>query len=228
MVQVNFKTLPFYIDKIRNKEPFVFAKYGDGEFSAMAHLPGVNIDGHQYFPQMGDELLKSIIARKDTPDYFLCLQPMVLIEMRPVYDKIMAKHNLAITWHNADTFYNSLPRGFPMMIAELNLWKTMVVGPPYMREISRHVNYTSFVEVPRENCYLQKERIKADILALPKPDIISFSSSMLTEVLMDELYDHLPGVTMIDFGAIWDYYLKRDNRVGFRAIREGDNDGNKV
>ena len=74
------------------------------------------------------------------------------------------------------------------------------------------MNYSDFIEVPETNCFLEKERIKEEmVLMCDKYDLPVFglSASMATNVIVDELYDEIgDSCWMIDLGSIWEPFLK--------------------
>ena len=74
-----------------------------------------------------------------------------------------------------------------------------------------NIKYTDFITIPSVNCFLEKERIKSEMIKMvEKYDNVVFglSSSMATNVIVDELYDIIGDkCTMIDFGSIWDPFV---------------------
>ena len=64
-----------YVDKLKRNVPFSFSRYGDGEWNAILGKPGMNCDGHEFFPEMG-KLLKQTVL--NPLDYFYAIQGAAL------------------------------------------------------------------------------------------------------------------------------------------------------
>ena len=54
------KELHILINHLDNDEPFIFAKFGDGEGYCMDGRIGENCDRHPYSPELGKRLQKSL------------------------------------------------------------------------------------------------------------------------------------------------------------------------
>ena len=78
--------------------------------------------------------------------------------------------------------------------------------------------YSHFIEVPPKNCYLDKDRIRADIAAWSKRKarrVSRFSASMAANVIIHELFPAMGATSwLIDFGSLWDCYVGVDSRGG--------------
>lgn len=78
-----------FINKLRNREHFKYARYNDGEFLAIiGNSPdGSNCDGHKYFPELSVDLTSAILNYKFSNDYLLELY-------MPWYDTIPPIKNI--------------------------------------------------------------------------------------------------------------------------------------
>ena len=101
------------------------------------------------------------------------------------------------------------------MIESLENRNYIIVSNDSLKNLN--IKYTDFVSVPSVNCFLEKERIKRDMIEMTnKYDDVVFglSSSMATNVIIDELYDIIGDkCTMIDFGSIWDPFVGKMART---------------
>jgi hypothetical protein len=211
------KDLAFYVELLRRGGPFSFARFGDGEWSAILGQPGGNCDGHEYFPEMGAKLGKAII---DHYDYFYAIQGRALKYLGKGIRRFLTDNAVKITWHDSDIFHRCDNAGtlFPL-VEQLRTMKTVVVGPPHLRDLNKRVfEYAHFIEVPPKNCYLDKDRIRADIAAWSKkegPAVFCFSASMAANVIIHELFPAMGATSwLIDFGSLWDCYVGVDSRGG--------------
>jgi hypothetical protein len=60
-----------YVDALGRDEYFSFARYGDGEWSAILGKPGGNCDGHEYFPELRERLAAAVRTPRG---YYYALQ----------------------------------------------------------------------------------------------------------------------------------------------------------
>ena len=204
------KGLEFYINLMKSHTPFSFSRYGDGEWNAVINLGGANCDGHQYFPELGEDLKKSLCNKGD---YFYALQPRAIRSMRKPVQRFFRTQGIRMQWHNADVFHDSNKRGklFPL-IAALRSMDVVMIGPGHLRALQDRVfPYREFLEIPSQNCYLAKEEIKKNVRALAgshEMTVYAFSASMTTKVLIYELFPEIGKTNwLIDFGSLWDIYV---------------------
>ena len=171
--------IEFYINKINNKDNFSFTRWGDGEWFCSMGVPGQNCDGHKYFPEMRKSLNTAL-------------------------------NNIDLKWVNAGIWEDAALSGqLSPLVKSLESRNFVIVSSDKLKKID--IKYTDFVSVPPVNCFLDKERIKSDMIKMTeKYDDVVFglSSSMATNVIVDELYDLIGDkCTMIDFGSIWDPFV---------------------
>lgn len=189
---------------------FTLSRHKDGEFYAiMGTDRSHNCDKHTYFHDMGETLLWTLIDNQDEHENRLYgMQPMVHRKMHEPVSELFRVNRIKIDWFESDLFHHALRDGklYPFLKA-LEGRDVTIVGPARIRPISEFVNYNHFVEIPQMNCWLDSERIEDDILKAGG-DIVLFSSSMPTAVMIHNLYPEI-GITttMIDFGSIWEALL---------------------
>ena len=63
--RTNSYNTEFVIQKLRNCDPFVFTKFGDGEYQCMNNFQGGNCDADKYGPELGDALRKAFVSLCD-------------------------------------------------------------------------------------------------------------------------------------------------------------------
>lgn len=211
------KNLSYYIDMLRNDLPFSFARFGDGEWSAILGVQGANCDGHEYFPQLGADLKTAII---DNYEYFYSIQGRAIKYLGKGIRRFLSDNSVKIPWHDSDIFHRCDNAGalFPL-VEQLRTMKTVVVGPAHLRAMNKRVfAYEHFIEVPPKNCYLDKDRIRvsvADWFKKEGPAVFCFSASMAANVIIHELFPFMGRTSwLIDFGSLWDCYVGVDSRGG--------------
>ncbi len=202
--------LEYYVSKFNSGRPFSFARYGDGEWNAMLNVEGANCDGHAYFPELGEDLRKTLFFKGA---YYYGLQPRAIRSMRKQLQVFLTAHHLSVQWHNADVFHDANVHGklFPL-IAALRSRDVVMIGPSHLRALGERVfSFKEFIEIPLRNCYLAKEEIQKRILEIAakrKATVYAFSASMTTKTLIHALFPIIGKTNwMIDFGSLWDIYV---------------------
>ena len=108
--------------------------------------------------------------------------------------------------------FHKHPEKFKRFVDILNQYDIMIVGPEYLEKI-KFIKFSSFVKVPTKNCYNSKDSILAEIRSkISTGTIVLFTSSMATNVFIDELYDDFGSNSfLIDVGSIWDIFFHNTN-----------------
>lgn len=184
-------------EKLRKREPFSFARYGDGEFNAIYGKKGHNCDGHEYFPDMGKRLREALESK---PNYIVGLQPLTLASDR--WPQIQ-KDFPGIDWVDADSIHNASIDGrlqtlFPFFS------KGIFVGPNH---IVRAVK--NRLVIPLLNCWIDYDRVHdtlAEMLYGRSGEyiVIFLCASMMSEVIIEDF--KYSGHTFIDMGSVLDPY----------------------
>lgn len=210
------------VQLVRQRIPFTFSRWGDGEWRAvLGKLGGVNCDGHQFYPQMGEELRQVLISK---PTYLLGMQPMALRIYEKPINEFLAKHGLQdLKWLNADVIHSaSIHDNLGLLISAMRGRLLVMVGPDQLKRVSPQLQYQHFVEVPPRNCYLALDRIVHDVLNILESQkehtIVSVSASMPAEIILDRLYKRIgTRHTLIDFGSVWDPFVGVYSRSYMKA-----------
>jgi len=206
--------ITYFSDKIVAGEVFSFSRYGDGEWSAMLGKKGANCDGHSYLPAMGKELKVSVAKPRPKP----LIYGIQNMSARKMADKIrpFLKKDFEYDWADSDVFhYASWNEKLYPMVEALRGKKVCHVGPDYLvRKPLGFLTTAGRVSIPKRNCYKHKKRIKDGIIHYAKPGVVfAMCASMLTEVLIWELFPQIGKTSwMIDFGSVWDPYVKNPTR----------------
>jgi hypothetical protein len=209
-INVKNNSAQFYIDKINNKENFSFTRWGDGEWFCTMGVKGKNCDGHVYFPELSESLN---IALKNDKGYYKAIWNVTHGQIANILNRILPfldKENINYEWVNAGIWEDLvLKGGIENLVESLEKRNFIIVSNDSLKKLP--FKYTDFVSVPSVNCFLEKERIKEEMIEMTeKYDDVVFglSSSMTTNVIVDELYDIIGNkCTMIDFGSIWDPFV---------------------
>lgn len=223
--------LQYYVDRIKNNDPFAFVRYGDGEWSAIINDRRARTgSGSQSLtvPALQKDLRRSITQRPKAGNYIMALRESSL--KRPI-SQWLAKHAGGIRWHDCTVFYKASKKGWlnPLIKAfrESELPK-VVVGPPWLRKLNGRIfPVAAHVKVSARDCYAAKKWIIKQVLTFGKPAIISISAGPTGKVLVRELFRHLGQQSFIvDFGSVWDIYCGKRSRMYMRGMKSGTIDRN--
>lgn len=202
--------MEYYVGKMMNGEVFSFSRYNDGEWNAILDKKGSNIDGHEYFPELGARLRESI---HQPLKYIYAFGDKAMTLDGITIARYLKDHGINITWYNCNVFHDTNMKGelYPL-IAQLRKMQIVMVGPDHLRGLGEKVfAYQHFIEVPSRNCFLKVDQIKEEVLEYARSRknlLFSFSASMAAKVLIYELYPLIGDRHwLIDFGSLWDIYV---------------------
>ncbi len=203
-------SVDFYVDKIRKREHFSFTRWGDGEWFCVTGKKGQNCDNHIYFPEMCESLNSAL---KNDKGYYKSIWNLEHAQIKNILNILLPyiqNNNIKHNWVNAGVWEDMVIKGeLDSLIESLENRNFIIVSNNSLKGLN--IKYTDFITVPFENCFLEKDRIKSEIIELSdkyEDAVFGFSASMATNVMVDELYDVIGDKsTMIDFGSIWDPFV---------------------
>lgn len=185
---------------LTDRTAFAFSRFGDGEFNAILGAEGANCDGHEYFPDLGQSLRR--ILSQD-PTYLMGLQPLAVMIHGA---KQILPFSAGIRWVLADCLQWALVEGrLGKLFDALAEREILLVGPDHLQELARSQGW-DHVLVPTRNCWLAyDDTVRSLKGALPGDDrVVLFCASMMSNVLIDDLYSWNPANTYLDLGSILD------------------------
>jgi hypothetical protein len=211
-----------YLIWIKERKPFTFSRFGDGEFSAILQRPGKNCDGHDYFPEMGAALATVLRSR---PTYQVGIQNHALrtIPELPVWlqhnDLEVGDFVNADVWHHA-----SIKEQFDPFFEAIQNRPVLLVGPHNLTKMGIH---SYWVEVPERNCWNSFDAIMRGIdNYIDHADIVLFSASMPAKIMIDQLHARCGETkTLLDMGSVFMPYVGIANRSYHKKILERLNGG---
>ena len=197
--------LSFFVERLRQKEPVSYVRYGDGEFLAILGTKGSNCDGAQYFDDLAEALRETLESPRD---YMHGIGPKILNRKNGLTQSSISwieKHCPQIEWYDSEVFLTAMLAGqfYPLTNA-LRERKVLLVGNASLRQAP--IPFDEFVEIPRLNAWLNYaatlDRIQSKMHSV---NTVLFCGGMMAKVC---LYDLFPtwGKThfMLDCGSIFD------------------------
>lgn len=203
------------LKKLEKGEPLAFSRYGDGEFNAMFGKKGANCDGHEYFEDMGVRLFEIL---QSEPKYMMGIQPLALTVMEE--EKLNFVKGLDVDWINSDCLHNaSINEHLERFFKVLNNKKVCLIANSSFVDFPANHRWYEYLNIPSENCWNRYEEILGDCKTFPESDIYLFCASMMTNVLIDDLYKWNPNNTYIDCGSIFDPYVGKMTRSYHKKLK---------
>lgn len=237
MIDIKREPISFYVDRIQQKERTVFSRWGDVEwFLSLRNLGnceffeilknrGHNRSGHKFHKFLTEKLKNILFSQKK---YLWGMQPKSLKEMGNIIEKFLQDNKINHQWYWSDVFHRANCKGelFPLIDCCRQL-KIVYVGPKHIRKVEKKIfsgAIAKYIEVPLPDCCLEEDKIFKNLSKAIKnenPDLIGFSAAMLTNILIDKLYNETE-CHMLDFGSIWDIYAGVKSRSMFEKGKNWD------
>ncbi len=202
------------IQKLRDKIPFRFARFGDGEWLCMQGETGENRDGNTYLPELGKELLRILNSQ---PDYYMGVQYGVFYNEKYVHGHqlpslrdFMIKKMFElpeINWVNGDVLHQASEYGYLQEFWDvLQTRNVVIIGAEYFKGLLLK-NFHHIV-TPDANSHGANKLIfetinQMDVTGYNDEAVYLVASAMNSNVIID----NLGNATAIDIGSVFDPYL---------------------
>ena len=218
--------LQWYVDKIKDNDPFTFIRYGDGEWSAIINDGRAMTGSRSHkltIPAMQEQLRQSLLEKPVSDRYIIALRETALnaqISNWITNSKVKG-------WHDCTVFYKASRRGqlFPLLDAiRQSDFELVVIGPPNLSKLQAATGLPvkQFIPIPKRNCFgVITEKIKMVLEQKEKPMIISISAGPPGKLIAWRLFKHIGNNSfIIDFGSLWDVYSGSPSRKYQRNMKK--------
>jgi len=216
--------LDFYVQKLKDQEPYSIARYGNGEWGCILGSSRRTGSGSQSLtiPLLRHQLAESLQRHLSNDNYFLGLQSPGYLDrcgvLRPL-KKWLSSQAPTIKWHDGNVFHHASMRGtlYPL-IAQLRKMELVVVGPRWLQGLKKQVfPNMKFVFVRRRDCFETADHILAGIIRALKTckasAVVSFSAGPTSKTLIYALHRRATQRPfLLDFGSLWDPYVGKRSR----------------
>lgn len=222
---------------IRNREPFVYLRYNDGECRAMLGIREwkgrqqlTNCDGHQYFEEMERPLQEVLF---DIRDLKLEEKKNIYVGLHGTNDQeriqsFVVKNNLKDNIHWVSTILAEI--GI-LDLSGIDFFREMfdypgpriLIGPAKLKQVADVWN-SHHIEVPLINCFLYLDEIVASVARLfeeirsSSPILIMISAGMPAEIIIWKLWKLNKNNMYFDAGSMFDSVLGNQTRGYMRKI----------
>lgn len=210
-----------YLTWIKERKPFTFSRFGDGEANAILGRQGSNCDGHEYFPEMGKQLAEILRTGRNlrVQQYDIGIQNHALRTI-PEFNEWLNKNTDPTDFVNADVWHHASIKGeFHRFFDAIQNRPVLMVGPHSLAKLDIHQYW---VEVPERNCWNSFDAIMKGIdNYIDYAEIVLFSASMPAKIMIDKLHaKHGATKTLLDMGSVFMPYVGISNRSYHKKIIE--------
>jgi hypothetical protein len=205
-------TLELFKEFLDNNEPFVFAKFGDGELLCMDGARGCNCDKHPYSKDLGDKLKKALfnISGKSNA-YIADWNEPKFLKIRSKYTNPETADNLNLVDYqlilSLDQNFGDHLREFYRSIKKASETREVVmVIPEKLNGVADYIAPTGrIVNVPKINSFSKYDEVLSKITGDLKDNSIMITAcGMMAKSLISEVITENPLTTCIDFGSAFD------------------------
>lgn len=202
-------TLEFYIDKIKNKEPFSLGMYGDGEWQCIFNTFGDNLkencENTLYTPELSRAMRESLDYKSDNfyfsvPDTFLKNKDYFCYAKK--IDEFCHIEFVEKNMWNVAMYQAKL---YPL-IEEFRKHNVCIVSNKNLRNLT-FLNYDKFIEIGYPNCFDELDRVEKEILEYGKEGIYLFACGIPASLFVQRVHNKIPNSWFLDLGSIWDGFV---------------------
>ena len=195
-------------NKMLNKVPFAFSRWGDGEWACLKTINDADCDGNIYYKDLSERLKK--IATVTQPYYMGHQHGEPTINNQSLaIDKKMYPH----TWVNSDIWHDlSIERGMKEIFDVLDKVHVVFVGN---KSLSTLPFVDEFIEIGYKNVWLQYDEVLDKIKSKIEPNkhkVFLLATGRATNVFIDDLWSYDDKNTFFAASSAFDPYVGRTTR----------------
>jgi hypothetical protein len=223
-MQIDYKPLAFYVDKLKAGQKFAFVRYGNGEWDCTLSLRKHTGSGSQWFTSELRTAMAETLTSAPSDEYYIASQSAPYLTRKhimPKADVWLRENAPGIAWVDGEVLHKASLRGrlYPFVEA-IQRERIVVVGPQWLLKLP----FTrTFINVKAKDCWDDYENILGRIRGHNFSNaIILFSAGPTAKVLIRQLWREKPGANwLIDCGSLWDPYCGVKSRNYHKRIKPG-------
>ena len=225
MMKVTDYPAEYYLDKIKNNEPFSLIRIGDGEGLCCFNSPKIriNCDGSRFLPQIAEPMKQ--IFRNQYP-YYHCLLDCTFgheyQDQAKLFSAFLEETCPEMPFYNGEIWQHlSFDGRITELIEAINPYSPCFVGGKDLQNIKhmKRLRSMKFIETPSKDSFLQFSRIFADVMIMYGAGcrFFGFATGYTTKVLIDRLWPVIGHDSfLIDFGSVFSPYCGKLIRDGMK------------
>lgn len=196
MTYIRHYPIEWFVEKLKNKEYFSLAGFGDGEFLCIKGKKGGNSHGCDYTDALREDLIKTL--NNERPHFYKGMQrilPKMFADIRPMLNG---------QWLDREVFGDELARGgLKPLFDQLKEMPIVIISSKekFSQKIFDNVYY---IETPRTNAHDDKERIVKEILGYGRPAVYLYACGMAAGTFVQAVHGKIAESWHIDIGHILD------------------------
>lgn len=200
------------IEFLNTNVNFSFSRFGDGEFNCAFGKKGQNCDGHEYFEDLSQELIKILNSKQK---YFFGLQNLGYNIWKDKIDQLKD-----IRFCDADILHKaSIKNSLNYFLDALKSKNIILIAPEYFKNFEK-INTNNHIIIPEKNCWLSKnDTIELLEKKITKNCVVLYSASMMSNFIIEHIFTNYENeITQIDCGSVFDPYLGVSKRMYHQSI----------
>lgn len=228
-MEIRSLTLEDFTSRLQSKEPFVFLRFGDGEWNAVLGKSNCNCDGQKY--EDVRNYLRHVLLNAPA-SYWMGMQPFAMRLRGPEIEAWLAENRpRGLDWVWSETLPRASMRNrLPEFFKSLAGRQVVLIGPKYLSSIGKQFRVHKHLFVPTNGkAQTAFHRIVADAKDFLKQraDDATFlvSAGMTSEGLIHEIAKKAPKATFIDTGSLFEPYVGKSIRRYHQSIVERESNG---
>ncbi len=200
-----------YTELLEERTPFVFTRWGDGEWEGMLRERGeekggrMNCDGHEYFPDMVNEMREILLNATARSPFDVRYFGLLKIARR-IYEPAIADILPGFQWVDGDILLEDFVNGqLGDFFEALRLRTITYIGPARLRPLQDMLPIRTWLECPLKNAWLEIDNLYHDLVnGVYRNEVIGLSCGPAAKVLAERLHQRRRDLTIIDFGSMFD------------------------
>ena len=214
---------------IQENKPFIFAKFGDGEYYASKKEQGGYCDGTPYTSKLSDGIIESFIYLSKLPNVYIGKW----LDFKGVADYFQSLTPNTVNWENYNILISKsrdefLNRALPYFKAIRNAKQQKIyVCNSTMVDLSKHIlNIDNHIVIDSVNWFeLNYDEVLNNVLTSvndPNNTLILTSAGMGAKVLIADIHKKFPNVIIIDIGSALDLICSHRRTRDYHVLNETD------
>lgn len=207
---LNNYDIDFYLNKIRNNEPFSIGMYGDGEWQCIFNQCGLsfakNCEDTIYSPELSKQMYDSLSFNEEN-FYFAAPDTFKIVPQYFGYEKTIDEYFPNKVFYEKNVWNKAMCKAelYPV-ISEFRKHNVCIIGNKMLKGLT-FLNYDKFIEVSYPNCFGELESVVKQCLEYGKEGIYIFACGIPATLFVQALHGKIPNSWFLDLGSIWDGFV---------------------